>query len=297
MIKHSVPKPMLPLRRLMRLPDLARKCCWSFLLLLSWPTLCSGAFDRFMVGARPTGLGGAFVGLADDANAAWSNAAGLGFLSHSEISTLFSRPFGLRELQNLQLVAVIPSRYGGAGVVFNTYGSKMYRETVMGISAGRRVLSALSLGVGARILSLSIAGYGSTHLFDWQGSVFIQLPAAVKAGLVIEGLNSPRFEVGKNRVPRTVHAGLSKKTDRVMLSAQIDISGIAPNSYRVGQEFSISPQLYVRAGISTAPSVFYAGLGVRKEHLHVSYSIASHPTLGFTHLISFSIGLTEEREG
>lgn len=291
MTNNNMPQPTLPLRPLMTLLSPALMCFWIFLLLLSSPPICSGAFDRFMAGARPTALGGAFVGLADDANAAWSNAAGLGFLSRIEFSTLFTRPFGLRELQNLQLVAVIPSRYGGAGVVFNTYGSKLYRETATGISAGHRVFSALSIGVGARILSLSIAGYASTQLFTWNAAVLLHLPAAVKAGLVVEGLNNPPLGVRRDRIPRTVHAGLSKRADRVVISAQVDFSDIEPNSYRVGQEFSISRQLHVRAGISTEPSMFYAGLGVRKDHLHLSYSTSSHPTLGFTHLVSFSIGL------
>ena len=41
----------------------------------------SGGWDNSLIGARPAGLGAAFVGLADDANAIFYNPAGLSFIS------------------------------------------------------------------------------------------------------------------------------------------------------------------------------------------------------------------------
>lgn len=45
------------------------------------------------VGARPLGMGGAFVGLADDENAAFYNPAGLAFLETAGVTSLYSRQF------------------------------------------------------------------------------------------------------------------------------------------------------------------------------------------------------------
>ena len=43
-------------------------------------------FDFSLPGARSTGMGGAFVALADDATSVWANPAGLTNLSRPEVS-------------------------------------------------------------------------------------------------------------------------------------------------------------------------------------------------------------------
>ena len=52
---------------------------------LTLTLLCVGvtfaAFDDIGIGARPLGMGGAFVAVSDDANAAIYNPAGLGYIT------------------------------------------------------------------------------------------------------------------------------------------------------------------------------------------------------------------------
>ena len=49
-------------------------------IVMLFPVATYAAFNDIGVGARPLGLGGAFVALADDSNAANYNAAGLGYI-------------------------------------------------------------------------------------------------------------------------------------------------------------------------------------------------------------------------
>src|SRR5262249_10846569 len=49
-------------------------------------------FDSLESGARPLGLGNAFTGLADDANAITYNPAGLGFQRRASFSADYGRP-------------------------------------------------------------------------------------------------------------------------------------------------------------------------------------------------------------
>lgn len=43
---------------------------------------------NYMEGTRPTGMGGAFIGIADDHNAIWYNPAGLGFMKGTSLNML-----------------------------------------------------------------------------------------------------------------------------------------------------------------------------------------------------------------
>ena len=53
-------------------------------------TKYAGEFLTLGVGARPLGMGGSFVAISDDATATYWNPAGLGSLSHSEVSFMHS---------------------------------------------------------------------------------------------------------------------------------------------------------------------------------------------------------------
>ena len=53
-------------------------------------TKYAGEFLTLGVGARPLGMGGSFVAISDDSTAAYWNPAGLGHLSHSEVSFMHS---------------------------------------------------------------------------------------------------------------------------------------------------------------------------------------------------------------
>src|SRR5688572_23177021 len=80
----------------MRIRDVVVSACTLF-AVLAWPAGEAWAqsnaevnagiqFDFSLPGARSLGMGGAFVGLADDATAAWANPAGLKILSKPEVS-------------------------------------------------------------------------------------------------------------------------------------------------------------------------------------------------------------------
>ncbi len=69
--------------------------CIAFIIFLGQPfaegaTKYAGEFLTLGVGARPLGMGGSFVAVSDDSTATYWNPAGLGYLSHSEVSLMHS---------------------------------------------------------------------------------------------------------------------------------------------------------------------------------------------------------------
>lgn len=71
-----------------------------------------GAIFGIGMGARPLGMGGAFVGLANDENAVYYNPAGLAFLNTSGVTSLISPQFG-------------PITYGGVGMARHLFGFQL----------------------------------------------------------------------------------------------------------------------------------------------------------------------------
>jgi hypothetical protein len=112
-------------------------CSMLFALLICLPA--SGA-EKYAgeslslgVGARPLGMGGSFVAIADDATATYWNPAGLGGLDRTEIAFMHSSLFGLDSYDFLNYVQPM----GGVG----TFGFSWMRLGIDDIPMTRLKLS------------------------------------------------------------------------------------------------------------------------------------------------------------
>jgi len=126
----------------------------------------SGTFLKIGVGARATGLGEAFVAVANDPTAIYWNPAGLASIQRQEIA--FSHIDWPADIHYEHVVAVLPvRRLGGSvglqfGVLstaidetselqpFGTGRTFVYSDVVAGISYARRWTDKLLVGVGGK---------------------------------------------------------------------------------------------------------------------------------------------------
>ena len=101
-----------------------RVLCLASLFLLFALLIClpangaekyAGEFLNLGAGARPLGMGGSFVAIADDASAAYWNPAGLGGLDRTEITLMHAGIFGMDSYDFLNLVQPM-GRIGTFGV-------------------------------------------------------------------------------------------------------------------------------------------------------------------------------------
>jgi hypothetical protein len=139
-------------------------------------------FLKIAPGARPSGMGEAFVGLSDDANATWWNPAGLGFQTKKEFTMMYVRwlpQFNLSDLYYAYMSATwnVPEwgTFGGNIVFLNigetqrtgedakplgtfasyetavtgTYGAQINRHFAMGVALKLAYSNLSPQGAGA----------------------------------------------------------------------------------------------------------------------------------------------------
>jgi hypothetical protein len=111
----------------------------------------AAASDGPANGARPMGMGGAFVAISDDANAPLYNPAGLGAAEGARIALTRAAYFsGVADPLVSQDVAHIIIGSGGngfaAGITSLADGDAVYRETVASVGYGRGFGSSLRVG-------------------------------------------------------------------------------------------------------------------------------------------------------
>ena len=119
--------------------------------------LSFAAFNDIGVGARPLGLGGAFVAVADDGSATVYNAGGLGYIEDVQLSFTHARHFSSLINHNYVGVVLPLGRMGAFGVSFGLLGEEenIYQERTVTLSYSRKFLNQISAGMNVKVLGTS----------------------------------------------------------------------------------------------------------------------------------------------
>ena len=209
-------------------------------------TLCAGgtfaAFNDIGVGARPLGMGGAFVALADDGNAASYNAAGLGYIDAIHLSLTTAQRF--RGLINYNHIGgVLPLRSVGsfgASIGILSEDSEVYKEQTITISYGKTFLQRFAIGLNLKSLSTHFdennesvsAHLKNNHQFFARTSAAdysfdLGMIANPVTGLTL-GLSAENLfptdvsisELGQDAIPQNIRVGLAYRLTAIAATTQ-----------------------------------------------------------------------------
>ncbi len=256
------------------------------------PSLAAAAFNRPVLGARAMALGGAITELADDVDTVLQNPAGLPHMGKYVVSASYARLFGIQELRDVIMGFVLPAGPVSFGIAHNALGTDLFRETTTAVSAGGRLTRSLSMGVSGRILALEADGYGTIRQYILDGSLLVLLPGGIRTGILYQDILHSKLGRTGSLSDRAIAFGVSKSTKRLLVSVQADVIDNRISVTRIGQEVSVNESLAVRFGVTTEPSMFFAGTGVTVGRIESSYAVSSHPALGLTHRVSVSLVLS-----
>ncbi len=199
----------------------------TFVLMSCSPQVVSGFFQDEARGIRPAGMGEAFVGVADDANAVLYNPAGFSRISEYELVGMYASLYsGLDpQLYNgnrdrlgynfLSLAIPVSESVGNFGASWTQLHSVFYQENTMSISYARRVWSPYKLDVGTNLKQLSwevgsneyTQGL-SRHGFTLDLGALATVWPNVQVGLGVDNVLPVNMGVDEAElVPRTVRFG------------------------------------------------------------------------------------------
>lgn len=207
----------------------------TFLLLLI--NVSFSAFDNSEIGARPTGMGGAFVAVADDSNASAYNPAGLGFVKNIDAS--FTRLILYSGIVNYNYagVAVPLKTFGSIGMSFGVLQeeSKIYSEKNIAFSYSKSFADIVSVGANIKMLS---TGFDESAEWVKENPYFAKKSTSgitadigllakpisdLGIGLVAENLipvNVSISELDEEKMPMKIKFGLAYKLSAIAKNAQ-----------------------------------------------------------------------------
>jgi hypothetical protein len=261
-------------------------------LLLVPPAWAQSLMD-LRGGARAAALGQATTALAGDLGGHMNPAA---VATHPDRGVTFyaRQDFGLAELRLGSAFLVEPTRLGHLAAGASTFGFEDYREVHLTAGYARGIALGTSrrlhVGAFARYVRTQLGGsYGQAGALGLSLGGLVQVLPALSFGAHATNVNAPRL-AGRDELPQTLAAGLAyDATDRFRVVADVFKDIDFPLSARAGVEVAPVEALAVRAGVTTEPTRFSAGAGVRVGHLAADVAAEQHLDLGWSPSVALSV--------
>lgn len=266
-------------------------------------------FLRTLVGARPSGMAGAFVAMPGDIHNLVYNPAGLAALNKRQGTLTY-----LNDLLDFQsgFLAYAQPFYKGTlavGLHFYDYGTFEGKDesnqdigefgaNSLTISAGyaRSLVTNLSGGASAKFIRFQIDEFSETAVAGDFGLIY-SFPAQmlnVGVGVFNFGTTTSAFIETKDELPLSFQLGASKKLEHLPLLVSGALVKFKDDGidFRVGGEFTITEQLFIRLGYNSvgmdqkvdtskdrlAGAAF--GVGFKVNSFNLDYSFSSFGEVG-----------------
>ncbi len=251
------------------------------------------AFERHVESVRACGMGGAGLAFGADAWGGLMNPAGLAGMKGTVIAVASApSPFGLSELSRTACALSGPLGRFAASVSAEAYGYELYREFTLSAALALDCGGGIRAGGSVTLNSLSIAGYGSARCAGCDVGMILEIVRGLEVGACVFDANAPSPGISRESIPRTIEAGLAfRAADGFLVACDAVGDPRFPAEIRLGAELVLGGVFSLRGGVSTYPSAFSAGAGIRLGPADIEYAFCAHQELGFTHHVGLSVHL------
>lgn len=266
------------------------------------------------LGARPQGMGGAFVAMVDDVNAVYWNPAGLTQLRTFEAAFMHVAPFNIGEASiDFSSFAMPTSKNGAFGVSWiyqgaeleegrgTTYKKSDMSENTFVFSLARKISSEMAAGVNIKSLRIDSEigsggglGYDLGLLYTTENLMLASIPLnTLSFGIMWRNVFT---DLKDESVPTTLRMGLATKiyNGRVILSADLEKKkevNKEENSYQLhfGSEVAMTRNALFRLGNDDGDWTYGAGFLLYNWELDYAFYRIKEYDLDYSHRISATL--------
>jgi LysM repeat protein len=215
----------------------------AVLAALMGPRRTEAAFETLGAGARSLAMGGAFTAISDDAEASYTNPAGLVQVRRGEFTAGYGKLYlGLKDNSNLGsgfVGGALPLKGGSQGVLGVGWNSlsleNAYREDTISLSYGREVYNGLFLGASGKLLRRNFGSDAYTQvdpLFQQYGSntsntsfdlgAMYRPSAQYSFAMFVRDINQPQVGLaGGDRVPLEFRGAVGYRQKTLVFDGEI----------------------------------------------------------------------------
>lgn len=236
-------------------------------------------------GAKALSMGGVSL-LPADFWSVFNNQAGLSTQNNWAAGFAYDSYLGLDKNLSLKSGAVIvPTNSGVFGLTLNYYGYAAYNEQKIGLAYGKLLSEIFSVGLQIDYVSVSIGNeYGQAGAFTFEVGILAQISDELHiASHIYNPFMVKLGKVNPESTPAIFKLACAYKIDQdILLLAEYEQSDIAAGIIKLGLEYHLIEDFFIRGGLSSNPNLFSFGLGLKLNGFNIDFGTSYHQILGFS---------------
>jgi len=234
-------------------------------VLISFPIASQSAFIDTGWGARPAGMGNAFTAVADDANAAFWNPAGLGRIQITEIMFMYAMPYMGMENVDLGFSAVsmvVPIKENVFGISWTNFTSAgQYSENAFNLTYSRFISERFFIGGNIKYLGHNYeieAGFDDPVFDSAEGNYGLDadagflfcLPNKLCIGLALRNILETDLGLyDADTLKKEVRGGIAfYPNEDITIAVDVDYKGSSAEFFGGGEYWLMNRKFALRAG-------------------------------------------------
>ncbi|MEA3493748.1 MAG: PorV/PorQ family protein [Candidatus Margulisiibacteriota bacterium] len=264
----------------------------------------AGNFLKIGIGARPVAMGESYTALANGADAAYWNPAGLATLKSFEILSMNANWLQETSLQYLGIVYPagelgnfgLSYRYLNYGMIagYDASGSReadvTAADNALTLSWGKYINKSLSFGLNVHMVSEYLDNIKAETVSADLG-LLLEVSPRMNVGVnFINQIGELKFIQEQNPLPRktVVGVGLTKfMLNPLTLSADYNLPHNEEAYVNYGCEYDFSDYFALRFGY--AQSRVQGGIGFKAPYFDLDYAYVPYENIGVAHRLSFAL--------
>lgn len=248
-------------------------------------------FENTDIGARATGLNGAFTSLSNNSLAVFYNPSGLGQIKYREVSVFYNPSvLGLKELSTAALTYAEPLKIGTLGLGIKSYGYDLYRETNVIFSYGNNFRNRIFYGINFNFYNLNIQNYNSASAFGSDIGAMVYISDFLKWGFAAKNFTGSLIGQSGQKIAQSYRTGFTvQPKNDFSLTLEFEKDVRYSLSFKSGLEYSVNDFIDLRTGIGTQPTSFSAGFSINYDLFQIDFAISNYRDLGLTNQGSVTI--------
>jgi len=273
----------------------------------------AGAYLRIGNGARPLGMGGAFVALSDDATACYWNPSGLGQIRESQLAFMYNVMSMDRMLNSINYVQPV-GKIGTFGLSWLNFsvldidgrdttgsptGTFSDSENAFSLSLGRKLSPNLYIGGNTKFFYHKLSSQKATG-YGFDIGAILSIGEIIKVGGMIQDVaSSIKWDTEsklKEEFPKVTRLGISiiPKEIPITISVDYEMNTKQDAKYHVGAEYWIIPSIAARLGydkknITAGASAIIpiSSVGLRLDYAFAPDVLQQWPTHRISLIVKF----------
>lgn len=214
-----------------------------------------------------------------------ANQASLAQMTNGAGGVYAERRFLLSELNNYNAAFALHTNSGNFGLKANYFGFSDYNETQIGLAYGRKLGSKVDIGAQFNYNGIRVSGYGNATAISFEVGTILHLSDKLHAGLHVNNPVGGKFtkQAEEEKLPSVYTFGLGyDASEKFFVGAEIQKEEDQPVNVNAGIQYKFLPQLLARAGMQSATSSYYVGIGLYLRSFRFDVTTSWHPQLGFS---------------